>query len=161
REERQLAAEVPFTHRCGQSPELTKRDQVFHDFPGLVVTKQERFGPRGQFAFAPKRVFRPIFREDAQAGSAQAVRVLDLFTVDRLQQPAEKADAEFRRRLDPRGRKETLPEGLARPLLAVAEEGPTNAALVILGARERQRQQENTAIMRYICSAGQFGRPEG
>ena len=43
-------------------PELTKRNQVFHDLAGLVVTKQKRFRPRGQFAFAPKRVIRPIFR---------------------------------------------------------------------------------------------------
>src|SRR5579883_640455 len=46
----------------------------------------------------------------------------------------------------PRGGEETLPKCLSRPLLAVAEERPANAALVILSARERQRQQEDTSI---------------
>src|SRR5262249_35489089 len=135
RQPRQAAAKISFAHRCWESPKLTERHQVFHDLGGLVVTKQKRLRPRRQFAFAPKREIRLVFREDSKAESAQAIGVRDVFAVDRLQQPAEKANAEFRRRLDPGGGEETLPKYLSRPLLAVAQERPANAALVILSAR--------------------------
>src|SRR5262249_17569256 len=123
------------THRRGQPPERTKREQVFHGFAGLVLTKQERPCPGRQFALAPEGVIRPVFREDSEAGPAQSVGVRGAFAVGRMQQPAEEANAEFRGRLDTRGREETLPERLAGPLLAVAEERPANAALVVLCAR--------------------------
>src|SRR5262249_38136921 len=46
------------------------------------------------------------------------------------------------------------------PLLAVAEEGPADAALVVLGAGERQRQQGDAPLVRELRFGRQLRGPE-
>ena len=53
-----------------------------------------------------------------------------------------------------------LPERLARPLLTVTEERPTDASLVVLGAGESERQEGDASLVREVLFGGQFVRPE-
>src|SRR5205823_404005 len=67
------------------------------------------------------------------------------------QQAADEIDARLLRRLLAGGRAEALPEAALRPLLAGAEQRPPDAALVVLGAREGQRTQEDETLVGQVA----------
>src|SRR5262245_36294531 len=88
----------------------------------------------------------------------QTVGIAGSLAEHHVKQPAEEADALLAWRLDSWRYVEALPERLARSLFTVAEQRPTDASLVVLRPRQRQRQQQNTWIV-FEIGARQLLRP--
>src|ERR1700739_1777738 len=112
----QGASDIPFSDRRGQGAKWSKREQVLGS-RGPPFVEQQRFGPRRERAFFPKRQGRvPAGGQDTKPSPPQVVRRFDALAVNALEQPAEEADSVLGRRFKLRSGEETAPKRLARPL---------------------------------------------
>ncbi len=156
----QPAFQVGSPDRGGQPAEGPEGQQVACTADGIALLDNERLRPGGQ-ALRPPVLNRPILLagKDAEATPKQ---VTGRLAKGRLQQVFYKFETRPGRQFGFRVREKTLPEGLLRPLFAAAEKGPADPPLVVLGPRERQRQNRHQPLMRKAAGAfGQLRRPAG
>jgi hypothetical protein len=147
RQQPQVAGQVGPADRGRQPQEGAERQQVADAAERPARLPEQRPDPRRQRALAPPRARHVVaLRQDAEAGAVQVVQVPVGLGVGGVQQPAEEGQPLLGGGLDVRGGEEAAPEGPGRPLLAAAEERPAHPALVVQGARQGQRQQQDVPL---------------
>ncbi len=134
RQEVQIAREIRRLDRRGELRKWPEREQVSQPLGPSATIPNERFGPRRQGL---------ILGQDSQPGAVQ----FGPFLIGRGQQSAEKFQPFMRGPLLAGGREKAPPEWAAWPLLAASEQGPPRPPLVVLRARQGQRQDDHVAFV--------------
>ena len=148
-------------NRGRQVLERPKGQQVLDPSDRFAAPPQIRRGPTRQGLFpSPLRAGLLLGGQDPKSHAAQIAQSLGRLAIGLTQQAADEVQRVVGRPLAPRGRVEAAPEGPLRPLFAAPEERPANPALVILGARQGQRQQDDVAfVVEAARVRAQFRRP--
>src|SRR5262249_56332334 len=114
----------------------------------LLLGPEQGSRPARQRPLVAKATAGLLLWEDAEAGAAQVGQFVGRLPVGRDQQSADEVRPLVGLLFLAGGRVKTAPEGTGGPLVAAAEQRPAQAALVVLGAGQGQRQQHDIVLVR-------------
>ncbi len=162
RQQVDAAGEIACAHRLRQRAERAEREQVAQLGGALVAGEPQRVRPGRERLRGPRREVRVRQRgQHAEPAARQGAVVARRLAVRLVQQPQQDGDRLARRPLDAGAAEGRRPEGALGALLARAEQRPAHPPLVVLGPRQRQRQQHDMALVGEPAGApGELGRPE-
>src|SRR5712691_3617246 len=126
-------------HARRQVPIGTEGQEILYARKRFSLRPKEWLSPRRQRLLAGERMVAAL-RQNAKTSIAQIVGIR--FAKGSFQQSAKESDPVVRRLLDPRSGVKTQPEWPGRALFAAAEDGPTDAVLIVQGQRQGQGQQQ-------------------
>ena len=141
RQQMQIAGQIGAANRRRQPLERLEREQIFHATELLPRLPQQRLRPfRQRFHFPMRQQRFAVVGHDAKAGPFEIGEILRRLPISGGQQAADEIPRSFDGPFDARLGVKPSPKRLGRPLLARAEQRPAHAALVVLGARQGQRE---------------------
>ncbi len=152
----QVACEVRLLHRGGQVREGPEGQQKLDALDAAAAVPEQFLAPGREALHRPEAegLLFPV-RQDAQAGARGVGGGVGGDAVNLGEQAPEQGQPLFGRSLG-----QTFPEGPGRALLAGPEQGPADAALVVLGAAQGEGEEEDVPFVRQFAGvSGERGRP--